>query len=47
MDRQTERQNSTIEAYFKAFVNFKQNNWAQFFLIAEFAYNNAKNAVML
>ena len=42
-DGQTERQNSTIEAYFQAFVNFKQNDWAQLLSIAEFAYNNAKN----
>ena len=25
-DRQTERQNSTIEAYLRAFVNFEQND---------------------
>ena len=25
---QTERQNSTMEAYFQAFVNFEQNDWA-------------------
>ena len=41
---QTERQNSTIEAHLRAFINFKQNDWARFLLIAEFAYNNAKNA---
>ena len=27
-DGQTERQNSTIEAYLWAFVNFEQNDWA-------------------
>ena len=42
-DGRTEKQNSTIEAYLQAFVNFKQNNWVQLFPIAEFAYNNAKN----
>ena len=42
-DGQTERQNSTIEAYLRAFVNFKQNVWARLLSIAEFAYNNAKN----
>ena len=41
---QTERQNSMIEAYLQAFVNFEQNDWAWFLLMAEFAYNNAKNA---
>ena len=44
IDGQTERQNSTMEAYLQAFVNFEQNNWARLLLIAEFAYNNAKNA---
>ena len=43
-DGQIERQNSIIEAYLRAFVNFEQNDWARLFSIAEFAYNNAKNA---
>ena len=42
-DGQTERQNSIMEAYLRAFVNWKQNNWARFLSMAEFAYNNAKN----
>ena len=41
---QTERQNSTMKTYLQAFVNFKQNNWANLLPMAEFAYNNAKNA---
>ena len=44
MDGQTKRQNSTIEAYLQAFINFEQNDWAWLLPIAEFAYNNAKNA---
>ena len=43
-DGQTERQNSTMEAYLRAFVNFEQNDWARLLSMAEFAYNNAKNA---
>ena len=43
-DGQTKRQNSTREAHFQAFVNFEQNDWIRFFPIAEFSYNNAKNA---
>ena len=43
-DGQTEWQNSTMEAYLWAFVNFKQNDWARLLPMAEFAYNNAKNA---
>ena len=43
-DGQIKRQNNMMKTYLWAFVNFEQNNWARFFLIAEFAYNNAKNA---
>ena len=43
-DRQTKRQKSTMEAYLWAFVNFEQNDWARLLSMAEFAYNNAKNA---
>ena len=42
-DGQTERQNSTMEAYLQAFVNFEQNDWARLLPMAEFAYNNARN----
>ncbi len=38
-----EKQNSTIEAYLRAFVNWEQDNWARLLPMAEFAYNNAKN----
>ena len=43
-DGQTKRQDSTIEAYLRAFVNFEQNDWAKLLLMVKFAYNNAKNA---
>ena len=43
-DGQTKRQNSTIKAYLRAFVNFKQNDWARLLPMAKFAYNHAKNA---
>ena len=33
-----------METYLQAFVNFKQNNWVKFLPMAEFAYNNVKNA---
>ena len=33
-----------MKVYFRAFVNFKQNDWARLLLMAEFTYNNAKNA---
>ena len=41
---QTERQNSTMEAYLRAFINWEQNDWVRFLPMAEFVYNNAKNA---
>ncbi len=44
IDGRTKRQNSIIEAYLRAFVNWEQDNWARLLPIAEFAYNNAKNA---
>ena len=43
-DGQTERQNSTMEAYLRAFVNYEQDNWVRLLPMAEFAYNNAKHA---
>ena len=43
IDGQTEWQNSIIETYFQAFINFKQNDWAKLLPIAKFAYNNAIN----
>ena len=33
-----------MEAYLRAFVNFEQNDWARLLPMAEFAYNNARNA---
>ena len=33
-----------MEVYLRAFVNFEQNDWAKLLPMAEFAYNNAKNA---
>ena len=32
-----------MEAYFQAFVNFKQNDWVKLLPIVEFTYHNAKN----
>ena len=33
-----------MEAYLWAFVKFEQNDWARRLFMAEFTYNNAKNA---
>ncbi len=43
-DNQIERQYSMMEAYLRAFVNWKQDDWARLLPMAEFTYNNAKNA---
>ena len=45
-DSQIEQQNSTMEAYLKAFVNYKKDNWARLLPMAKFAYNNAKHTSM-
>ena len=45
-DGQTERQNSKIEVYLRAFVNYKQDNSARLLPMAEFAFNNTKHASM-
>ena len=33
-----------MKAHLQVFVTFKQNDWARLLPMAEFAYNNAKNA---
>ncbi len=33
-----------MEAYLRAFVNWEQDNWSRLLPMAEFTYNNAKNA---
>ena len=44
MDSRIERQNNIIKAYFCAFINFEQNNWAQLLFMIKFIYNNIMNA---
>jgi len=39
-DGQTERTNSTLEQYLRAYVNYQQDNWNELLRMAEFAYNN-------
>ena len=43
-DGQIEQQNSTMKAYLRAFVNREKNDWARLLPMAEFVYNNSKNA---
>ncbi len=44
INSQIERQNNIMKAYLWVFVNWEQNDWARLLPMAEFAYNNAKNA---
>jgi len=37
---QTERVNQELEEYLRLYCNYKQNDWAEWLLIAEFSYNN-------
>src|SRR5258705_8060147 len=37
---QTEHVNQEIEAYLRVFMSHRQDNWANWLLLAEFAYNN-------
>jgi hypothetical protein len=43
-DGQTERQNQTLEAYLRCYVNHRQDDWVRLLPSAEFAYNNSVNA---
>ncbi|KAH8144283.1 uncharacterized protein LAJ45_11743 [Morchella importuna] len=40
-DGQTERVNAIMEQYLRGYVNYQQDNWAEFLPLAEFAHNNA------
>ena len=39
-DRQTERTNQELEQYLRMYINYRQNNWAEWLATAEFAFNN-------
>jgi len=41
-DKQTERLNRTLEEMLRTYVGYKQDNWDEYLMTAEFAYNNAK-----
>src|SRR5260370_41527292 len=45
-DRQMECTNQVLEQYLWIYMNYQQDNWAMLLLMAEFAYNNAMNAMM-
>ena len=39
-DDQTERVNQELKQYLRLYCNFRQNDWTEWLLIAEFTYNN-------
>jgi len=39
-DRQTERTNQELEQYLRIYVNHRQNNWSEWLVTVEFAFNN-------
>lgn len=39
-DGQTERVNSILEQYLRAYCNYQQDNWYNYLSLAEFSYNN-------
>ena len=43
-DGQTKRQNQTVEAYLRAYINHLQGDWVQWLLLAKFSYNNSQHA---
>ena len=45
-DGQTEHQSQTIEQYLRAFCNYEQDNWVEFFRLAKLGCNNAIHASM-
>ena len=43
-DGQTERTNQELEQYLRIYVNHRQNDWAEWLAMAEFAFNNKIHA---
>ena len=42
-DGQSERTNQKLEQFLRFYANAKQNNWARFLSLAEFAFNSWRN----
>ena len=43
-DGQTKRINQEIEQYLRIFINYHQNDWADWLSLAEFSYNNREQS---
>ena len=46
-DGQMERTNQKLEQYLRMYVNHRQNNWAKWLAMAEFAFNNKATKISL
>ena len=44
-DGQIERMNQEIEVFLWHYINYQQNNWIKWLVVAEFQYNNKKHIV--
>uniref|UniRef100_A0A0W0EY66 Reverse transcriptase/retrotransposon-derived protein RNase H-like domain-containing protein n=1 Tax=Moniliophthora roreri TaxID=221103 RepID=A0A0W0EY66_MONRR len=44
-DSLTEHTNQTLEIYLCSYVSYQQNDWVDYLPLAEFAFNNSKNAL--
>src|SRR6266852_3464126 len=42
---QTEQMNQELEQYLKIYMNYQQDNWAEWLALAEFAYNDREHSV--
>ena len=47
IDRQIERTNQELEQYLRMYINHKQNNWSEWLVIAEFAFNKVHTVTKL
>ena len=43
-DGQTERQNQTLEHFLRCFINFQQDDWAQWIPMAQYVYNQSQHS---
>lgn len=43
-DGQTERVNTSLKSYLRAYINYEQDDWDDWLNLAKFAYNNSRHA---
>ena len=45
-DNQIKCQNQMLEYYLHCYINYNQDNWAQWISLTQFVYNNIKHSVI-